>query len=381
MDFASLLSSQISKAAPPSTSSATSIATQKYQKRADVEAERQATYRREQEQAAAERGAKLKRKREEEEEEARRNAVREEKRRRLAEESKARREREEIEQERRRRKRLGLPETPPPTVDQSKLLEGQTNGEALAEDADISEQDLTTRLRTLEQPIFLFGEMHTSRLARYRSLATTSTTKPLIPTPPSSADPSLPIPTILALLPETEIKVPVPAILPSSPSEKLYLLRQLTTYFTLLFREWSLSLSLRAPEVKSSFQGKQAFQAYTQSLTAITPLFRKFEHKDTLLPNGNHPTSSQGLPDSILLPLISIVGAAQERRYVDANDGYLKLSIGKAAWPIGVTMVGIVERMKSSGVGDRHTCHCLTDVIFFWGAIMGLLIETEGTGM
>ena len=59
-------------------------------------------------------------------------------------------------------------------------------------------------------------------------------------------------------------------------------------------------------------------------------LFRKFEKSD--------------LDDSILEAIVEIVKAAQERRYVDANDGYLRLSIGKAAWPIGVTMVGIHER-------------------------------------
>lgn len=30
----------------------------------------------------------------------------------------------------------------------------------------------------------------------------------------------------------------------------------------------------------------------------------------------------------------------QDRRYRDAQDSYLQLSIGNAPWPIGVTMVG-----------------------------------------
>ena len=34
----------------------------------------------------------------------------------------------------------------------------------------------------------------------------------------------------------------------------------------------------------------------------------------------------------------------QEREYLKANDSYLRLSIGNAPWPIGVTMVGIHER-------------------------------------
>ena len=353
MDFASLMSSQISKAASPPTVSSPSISTQTYLKRAELEAEREAAYRREEEEAAAAREAKSKRKREQEEEDARREVERKEKRRRLAEESRVRREKEEADQERRRRKRLGLPETPPPAVSDGKLLEGQKAGETQAEAEELSEEDLTNRLRARGEPTTLFGENHESRLARYHSLIKTSA--PLIsPPPPQNAN--LPIPTSLPLLPESEAKVPIPAKLPSDPPAKHHLLCQFTTYFTLLLREWAISLSLRTPEVKSSFQGKQAHAAYTQSLTAMVPLFRKFEHPDSLLPNGG----AAGLPDSILLPLVSIVGAAQERRYVDANDGYLKLSIGKAAWPIGVTMVGIHERSAreklhdGEGAGKAH---------------------------
>lgn len=33
----------------------------------------------------------------------------------------------------------------------------------------------------------------------------------------------------------------------------------------------------------------------------------------------------------------------QKRQYQKANDSYLRLSIGNAPWPIGVTMVGYVH--------------------------------------
>lgn len=39
----------------------------------------------------------------------------------------------------------------------------------------------------------------------------------------------------------------------------------------------------------------------------------------------------------------------QMRQYQRANDAYLRLSIGNAPWPIGVTMVGWVY----------HTCHSI----------------------
>ena len=55
--------------------------------------------------------------------------------------------------------------------------------------------------------------------------------------------------------------------------------------------------------------------------------------------------------------------AAQERRYVDANDGYLRLSIGKAAWPIGVTMVGIHERSAREKLHTGEKGHVMGDEV------------------
>jgi pre-mRNA-splicing factor 18 len=78
-------------------------------------------------------------------------------------------------------------------------------------------------------------------------------------------------------------------------------------------------------------------------------LFRKFEKAD--------------LEESILKAIVEIVQAAQERRYVDANDGYLRLSIGKAAWPIGVTMVGIHERSAREKLHNGEKGHVMGDEV------------------
>ncbi len=40
--------------------------------------------------------------------------------------------------------------------------------------------------------------------------------------------------------------------------------------------------------------------------------------------------------------MAEIVHFMQKRQYQKANDAYLRLSIGNAPWPIGVTMVGYV---------------------------------------
>ena len=86
----------------------------------------------------------------------------------------------------------------------------------------------------------------------------------------------------------------------------------------------------------------------TDQLTSIK-LFRKFETGD--------------LDEGVLEPIVEIVKAAQEKRYVDANDGYLRLSIGKAAWPIGVTMVGIHERSAREKLHESDKGHVMGDEV------------------
>jgi Prp18 domain len=44
----------------------------------------------------------------------------------------------------------------------------------------------------------------------------------------------------------------------------------------------------------------------------------------------------------MLARMAEVVHHMQKRQYQRANDSYLRLSIGNAPWPIGVTMVGCV---------------------------------------
>ena len=300
MDFASLMSSQISKAKAPPPAANSDSTKSKYLRRSDLEAARQTAYAAELAKIETERENRLAKKRKHEEEEAERDKLREDKRRRLAEESRARREEEEKRQERLRRKRLGLPDLPEDGPDSKE-------GPPLADgEEDIPEADLLAKLRELDEPALLFGESHRSRLRRYRKV-----TQRLL-TPKLSDGP---IPTTLELVAETEMKVPdsVPA---EGSAERVFLFRQLASYFTMVLREWEVALARRETSVKESYPGKAAYNAMVQSRENMRPLFKKFEKGD--------------VEEGVLEPVVEIVRCAQGRRYVDANNGYLRLSIGKA---------------------------------------------------
>ena len=331
MDFASLMSVEISKSKRKSPPSTTTEPAKKYLKMAEIEAQRQQAYFEEQAAIQREREAKLANKRKLDEEEAIRNAERDEKRRRMAEKSRVRREEEEARKERARRKRLGLPELPD--------KKEQSDGAPVPDEEDIPDPRLLQNLRAISEPAILFGETHAHRLNRYRKLTA------IVPSKPTQT--TGPIPTTLILVPEAEMKVS-PTV-PKDAEGRAFLFRQLASYFTMILTEWSIALSQRATSVKESHQGKTAYNAMAQSRDNMVPLFRKFEQGD--------------LEDGILEPVVEIVHAAQEKRYVDANDGYLRLSIGKAAWPIGVTMVGIHERSAREKLheSDKGAAHIMSD--------------------
>jgi len=301
MDFASLMSAQIAKAKKPATPLTNEDDKQsKYLKRSEIEQQRQAAYEAEQRAIEEARITKLEKKRKLENEDADRNRVREEKRRRLAEESRKLREEEEEAEERARRKRLGLPDLPSKT-------EQSADGTPIPEEEDMEDIELTRKLRDLGEPTKLFGETHTNRLRRYRRIIARNNAPVTVMT-------NGPIPTTLVPVPGAEMKVP--NTLPTDIKGTEFLYRQLASYFTMVLSEWQVALSRRDESVKASSAGKAAHNAMVQARVSMVPLFRKLE--------------KGGLEKGILEPVVEIVRCCQERRYVDANDAYLRLSIGKA---------------------------------------------------
>ena len=50
-----------------------------------------------------------------------------------------------------------------------------------------------------------------------------------------------------------------------------------------------------------------------------------------------------------------------KRDYLQAMDQYIKLAIGNAPWPIGVTMVGIHERSAREKIHTNSVAHIMND--------------------
>jgi len=93
----------------------------------------------------------------------------------------------------------------------------------------------------------------------------------------------------------------------------------------------------RIPDGKTEIRvvgalGTDAFACSVRSLPDVPACRRNYV--STLVENI--------VSDDMLARLAEIVHYMQKRQYQRANDAYLRLSIGNAPWPIGVTMVGWV---------------------------------------
>ncbi|KAG9053952.1 mRNA splicing protein prp18 [Serendipita sp. 407] len=90
--------------------------------------------------------------------------------------------------------------------------------------------------------------------------------------------------------------------------------------------DWAQWMDERPESVKRTNQGKIAAATQVQSGEYLKPLFKQLR--------------ARSLAPDVLARIAEIVHYMQKRQYQRANDAYLRLSIGNAPWPIGVTMVG-----------------------------------------
>jgi pre-mRNA-splicing factor 18 len=121
------------------------------------------------------------------------------------------------------------------------------------------------------------------------------------------------------------------------------------TFFQVLLREWQFDLDSRTDEMRKSASGRIASATFEQAKEHLKPFFRMLKKDE--------------LPADILAHITDIVGFLQQKEYIRASDTYLRLSIGNAPWPIGVTMVGIHERSAHEKINSGSVAHALNDEV------------------
>ncbi|KAJ9696187.1 hypothetical protein PVL29_008435 [Vitis rotundifolia] len=122
---------------------------------------------------------------------------------------------------------------------------------------------------------------------------------------------------------------------------------KILVFFKRLLNEWNLELNEKQEGEKRTAKGKSMVATFKQCARYLNPLF-KFCRKKVL-------------PDDIRQALLVVVECCMKRDYLAAMDQYIKLAIGNAPWPIGVTMVGIHERSAREKIYTNSVAHIMND--------------------
>ncbi|GLD92053.1 hypothetical protein PINS_up000586 [Pythium insidiosum] len=118
-------------------------------------------------------------------------------------------------------------------------------------------------------------------------------------------------------------------------------------FFKSMLLRWEQDLADRPDHVKRTAQGKLATKTMKQCKDYIRPLFKLCKRRQ--------------VPADILPNLVEIVRFCRMGEFVRANDAYIRLAIGNAAWPIGVTMVGIHERTGREKINANKQAHVMNN--------------------
>jgi pre-mRNA-splicing factor 18 len=112
-----------------------------------------------------------------------------------------------------------------------------------------------------------------------------------------------------------------------------------------LLKEWEDDLAERPELVARSVAGKNESKTFKQCKDYIRPLFKLLK--------------SRKLEDGLQFHLLKIVDFAKQGEFVKAHDAYMDVAIGRAAWPIGVTMVGIHARSGRAKIESSNVAHVM----------------------
>eukprot|EP01117_Protostelium_nocturnum_P002527 TRINITY_DN1323_c0_g3_i2.p1 TRINITY_DN1323_c0_g3~~TRINITY_DN1323_c0_g3_i2.p1 ORF type:complete len:357 (-),score=169.92 TRINITY_DN1323_c0_g3_i2:50-1120(-) len=139
--------------------------------------------------------------------------------------------------------------------------------------------------------------------------------------------------------------------------------------FKRLLRLWNEELEERTEIQKRSSEGKKEQVNYIQTKKNISPLFKllaqrvRFSSPFCDFFDFFSDLFSKSVDEDMLQYIHGIALNLKDKEYVKAHDAYLRMAIGNAPWPMGVTMVGIHERSAREKINSGQVAHVLNDEV------------------
>lgn len=114
-------------------------------------------------------------------------------------------------------------------------------------------------------------------------------------------------------------------------------------------KEWQEYLAKRSEEDRIKPEGKFETGQYRQSRRDLKPLMKKLKHRE--------------LDPKIAQMILDMAQYADAKDYIKAGEKYMELSIGNAAWPVGVNRINIHCRAGATKIGNAtgDVAHILGD--------------------
>ena len=114
-----------------------------------------------------------------------------------------------------------------------------------------------------------------------------------------------------------------------------------------LLCEWEAVLKRRPEAAAGSAMGREETRTAEQTREHMTPFFALCKKR--------------ALPADMQPLCVEIVDSLLARSYMEAGDAYLRLSIGKAPWLVGVSQVGLHERAAREKIYIGKLPHIMND--------------------
>ena len=121
--------------------------------------------------------------------------------------------------------------------------------------------------------------------------------------------------------------------------------KRIYKHFKGLLKQWENDLNQRSDDVKRTLAGRNETKKVKQCKDYIRPLFQLCKRRQ--------------LDENMVEKLYSMVLFCEQGEFVRAHDAYMDIAIGRAAWPIGVTMVGIHARTGRAKIESSNVAHVM----------------------
>lgn len=118
-------------------------------------------------------------------------------------------------------------------------------------------------------------------------------------------------------------------------------------FLKFILDSWGKELNSRPMEEKTSQAGKNLSARYTSTKANLKPLFKLLKNRK--------------ISHDVLRLIKLIARELVKKNYKEATSHYIEMSVGNAAWPIGVTMVGIHARTGREKISQNNIAHALND--------------------